>query len=112
MNEWLSSFSAQLERQRLEEDARKEEELRKLSEMEEDERLEYLHRQQVEEEERRKAAEERRRKDEEAAMHVEEEARLQAELCARYVTAAAHVSALGCGCSIKTKASWKNDKSR
>lgn len=78
----------------MEEEARKEEELRKLSEMEEAERLEYLRRQQEEEEERRKAAEERRRKEEEAAMHAEEEARLQAELFARYVTAAAHISAL------------------
>lgn len=86
MNEWLSSFPAELERQRLEEEARKEEERRKLSEMEEAERLEYLRRQQEEEEERRKAAEERRRKEEEAAMHVEQEARLQAELFARYVT--------------------------
>ncbi len=94
MNEWLSSFSAQLERQRLEEEARKDEELRKLSEMEEDERLEYLRRQKEEEEERRKAAEERRRKEEEAVMHAEEEARLQAELFARYVTAVAHISAL------------------
>lgn len=71
----------------MEEEARKEEERRKLSEMEEAERLEYLRRQQEEKEERRKAAEERRRKDEEAAMHAEQEARLQAELFARYVTA-------------------------
>lgn len=86
MNEWLSSFSAELERQRLEEEAHKEEERRKLSEMDDAERLEYLRKQQEEEEERRKAAEERKRKEEEAAMQAEQEARLHAELFARYVT--------------------------
>ncbi|KAK7153885.1 hypothetical protein R3I94_007291 [Phoxinus phoxinus] len=75
--------AAELERQRLEEEARKEEERRKLSEMNDAERLEYLRKQQEEEEERRKAAEERRRKEEEAAMHAEQEARLHAELFAR-----------------------------
>ncbi|CAM4605138.1 unnamed protein product [Leuciscus chuanchicus] len=75
--------AAELERQRLEEEARKEEERRKLSEMDDAERLEYLRKQQEEEEERRKAAEERRRKEEEAAMQAEQEARLHAELFAR-----------------------------
>ncbi|XP_051998755.1 uncharacterized protein LOC127655151 [Xyrauchen texanus] len=75
--------AAELERQRLEEEALKEEECRKLSEMEEVDRLEYLRRQKEEEEQRRKAAEERKRKEEDAAKHAEEEARLQAELFAR-----------------------------
>lgn len=47
---------------------------RKLSEMEETERIQYLNRKQ--EQERRKAAEEKRRSEEEAAMHTEEKARL------------------------------------
>nr|XP_055072213.1 trichohyalin [Misgurnus anguillicaudatus] len=75
--------AAELERQRLEEEAWREEERIKMSQMQEEERLEYLRRRQEEEEERRKDAEERRRKDEEAARRAEEEARLQAELFAR-----------------------------
>lgn len=62
----------------------------KLSEMDEDERLEYLRRRQEEEEERRKTVEERMRRDEEGAMRAEEEARLQAELFARYITDVSH----------------------
>lgn len=77
----------------MEEEAWREEERIKVSQMQEAERLEYLRRRQEEEEERRKAAEERRRKDEEAARRAEEEARLQAELFARYVT---HISSCLC----------------
>lgn len=80
----------------MEEKAWEEEERIKLSEMEEAERLEYLHRRKEEEEERRKAAEERKRRDEEAAMRAEEETRLQVELFARYITGVTHKFTVYC----------------
>lgn len=78
------SLPAERERLRLEEERRQEEENRKLQEMDESERMEYLRRKQQEEEERRKKEEERRRREEEEASRAAEEARLQAELLARY----------------------------
>lgn len=86
MNIWINDLPAELERKRLEEKAWEEEEQKKLLEMEEAERLGYLLRRKEEEEERRKAAEQRKRRNEEAAMRAEEEAILQAELFARYIT--------------------------
>ncbi|TRY87721.1 hypothetical protein DNTS_000101 [Danionella cerebrum] len=75
--------TAEVERQRLQKEAQREEECRKLSEMQETDRLEYLLRQQEEEEQRKRAAEERRRKEEEAAELAEKQARFQAQLLAR-----------------------------
>lgn len=53
--------------------------------MDESERIEYLRRKEQEEEDRRNKEEERNRIEQEAASQAAEEARLQAELLARYI---------------------------
>lgn len=77
-------FSADLERVCLEEEKRREEELKMLQEMDESERLEYLQRKKQEEEQRRNKEEDDKRAEEEAVLQAAEEARLQAEKLARY----------------------------
>ncbi|KAI3356011.1 hypothetical protein L3Q82_017283, partial [Scortum barcoo] len=69
---------AELERLYLEEERRQEEENKMLQEMDEGQRMEYLHRKEQEEEEKRTKEEERKRREEEAASRAAEEARLQA----------------------------------
>lgn len=78
------SHAAELERLSQEEERRQEEELKKLEGMDENERIEYLQKKEQEEEDRRNKEEERKRKEEEAALRATEEARLQAQLLARY----------------------------
>lgn len=76
-------ISAELECLRLEEERKQEEESKKLQEMDESERIDYLCRKEQEEENRRNKEEECKRRDEEAALRAAEEAKLQAELLAR-----------------------------
>lgn len=92
------SPSAELERLRVEEERMQEEENKKLQEMDESERIEYLHRKEQEKEERRNKEEERKRREEEAALLSAEEARLQAELLTRSV------------CLLKTGLLWMHSQ--
>lgn len=57
----------------------------RMQEMDEGERMEYLHRQKLEEIDRRRRAEEQRRREEDGALWASEQARLQAELLTRYL---------------------------
>lgn len=57
-----------------------------LQEMDESERIDYLQRKAQEEEQRKTKEEDDKRAEEEAALLTAEEARLQAELLARYST--------------------------
>lgn len=79
-------FSAELERVRLEEDKRQEDERKMLQEMDERERIDYLQRKVQEEEQRKKKEEDDKRAEKEDALLAPEEARLQAELLARCST--------------------------
>lgn len=83
-NDYVLTSTAELERLHMEELRRQEEENKKLQGMDESERAEYLRRKEQEEEDRRTKDEERRRKEEEAALLAAEEAKLQADLLARY----------------------------
>lgn len=74
----------ELECLRLEDERRQEEENKKLQEMDESERIEYLCRKKQEEEDRKNKEEERKRIEEEAALQAAEENRLQTELLTRY----------------------------
>lgn len=71
---------------RLEAEKRQEEERKMLQEMDESERMDYLQRKEEEEEQRRNKEEGDSRAEEEAAAQAAEEAKLQAELLARYPT--------------------------
>lgn len=73
-----------MEHLRLLEERRLQEENIKLEEMEENERIEYLHKKQEEEDARKREAEEQRKREEEAALLAAEKTKVEEELLARY----------------------------
>lgn len=72
-----------MEHLRLLEERRLQEENIKLQEMEENERIEYLHKKQEEEDARKREAEEQRKREEEAALLAAEKTKVEEELLAR-----------------------------
>lgn len=106
-------FSAELERARLEEEKKQEDERKMLREMDESTRIDYLQRKAQEEERRKKKEEDDKKAEEEAALLAGEEAGFHAELLARYSPPAESGSPGACkiqdGDSIHGSNQWRDD---